>query len=126
MSRQFDRDLALMDRPLDHMDGLAAVQRVLHLMAESGEIVDQEDRAKQPAEMYACFVDGLAACCRTEACQRLDGRTLPTLDGCGNADQLIPAVLDQIQPHVVITDGSQFGRHVVGSGHVEAPVAQMS
>lgn len=34
-----------MDGPLDDMDGLAAVQCVLHLTAEggNGEIVDQEE-----------------------------------------------------------------------------------
>ncbi len=100
----------MMDRPLDHMDGLAAVQRVLHLMAKggNGEIVDQEDRAKQPAEMYAGFVDGLPACRRTEARQRLDGRTPPTLNGCGNADQLIPAVRFS-RTSSSVTAASSFG-----------------
>src|SRR4030095_6299654 len=88
---QFQWDLAIVNGPLYGVNGLAAGHGMLRFVAErgTGEIVDQEDRAKQPPEMHAGLIDWLTFRRCAEAHQRLDRRALPALHRCRDPDQLV-------------------------------------
>src|SRR4030095_16276715 len=97
MARQLDRYLAGMDRPLENVHRFTAGQRMLHLMAKCGirEIVDQEDRTKQPSEMHASLIDELSTRRHSKARECLDCSALPALQGCRNSHQLVPGALNE-------------------------------
>ncbi len=127
MSRQLKRYLAVMDRPLDNVHRFPAVQRVLHLMAKFDirEIVDQQDRTKQPSEMHSGLIDELSTRRHPKARECLDCSALPTLHGCGNPYQFVPSALNEAQSNIGVGDGNQLARHIMMPGNMQTYVAQV-
>lgn len=77
MPGEFDGNLALVDGSLLDVYRLTAIQCMLQAERWNDEIVDQEDRAEQPTEMNAGFINRLASRRRAEARQRLYRGALP-------------------------------------------------
>ena len=85
-------DAASVDRALQSIDGLAAIEHSQQLTAERivEEVVAQEHGAQQSAEVHDRFIEWIAPRRGSVARRDVDGAGVPGMHGCDEMHGVVP------------------------------------